>query len=137
MMKLLTIAFGLGFFAFPLAAVWYPRPRWMNFCWLMFLGCMFGLVGMTVIAGDDDFNRTVSDRQSVVQRVELLEAKAFTAAFQHVLLDGQMYGVTADTEFTQGETVSLRTMQHWLFSDTRLYLCSERGCSAAQPMNED
>jgi hypothetical protein len=79
----------------------------------------------------------VSDRQSVVQRVELLEAKAFTAAFQHVLLDGQMYGVTADTEFNQGETVSLRTMQHWLFSDTRLYLCSERGCAATQPMTED
>lgn len=136
-MQLVTLAFGLGFCAFPLAAVWYPRQRWMNFCWLMFLVCSFGLVAMAVIGGDDDFNRTVSDRQGEVQRVELLEAKAFTAAFQHVLLDGQMYAVTADTEFTQGERVSLRTMQHWLFSDTRLYLCSERGCAAAQPMGED
>jgi hypothetical protein len=48
-----------------------------------------------------------------------------------------MYGVTADTEFTQGEPVSVRTMQHWLFSDTRLYVCSERGCSGAQLMTED
>jgi hypothetical protein len=136
-MKLFALFFGIGFFAFPLAAVWYPKSRWMNFCWLMFLVCTIGLIGMVVIGGDDDFSRTVSDRQAVVQRVEVLEAKAFTAAFQHVLLDGQMYGVTADTEFTQGEAVSLRTMQHWLFSDTRLYLCSERGCSAAQPMIED
>jgi hypothetical protein len=136
-MKLFALLFGIGFFAFPFAAVWYPKPRWMNFCWLMFLVCVVGLIGMTVLGGDDDFSRTVSDRQAVVQRVEVLEAKAFTAAFQHVLLDGQMYGVTADIEFTQGERVSLRTMQHWLFSDTRLYLCSERGCSAAQPMVED
>lgn len=137
MMQLVTLAFGLGFFAFPLAAVWYPRSRWMNFCWLMFLVSFCGLVVMAKIGGDDDFSRTVSDRQAEVQRVELLEAKAFTAAFQHVLLDGQMYAVTADTEFAQGERVSLRTMQHWLFSDTRLYLCSERGCAAAQPMDEE
>ncbi len=136
-MKLMTLAFGLGFFVFPLAAVWYPRSRWMNFCWAMFLACSCGLVAMTIIGGDDDFNSTVSDSQAEVQRVELLEAKAFTGAFQHVLLNGQMYAVTADTEFTQGERVSLRTMQHWLFSDTRLYLCSENGCAAAQPMDED
>lgn len=136
-MKLITLLFGFGFVAFPLAAVWYPKTRWMNFCWLMFLLCLLGLIAMTVIGGDDDFSRTLSDRQSIVQRVEVLEAKAFTAAFQHVLLDGQMYGVTADTEFTQGERVSLRTMQHWLFSDTRLYVCSERGCAGAQPLTED
>jgi hypothetical protein len=135
-MKLVTLAFGLGFIGFPLAAVMYPRSGWMNFCWLMFLGCFIGMIGMTVISGDDDFNRTLSDRQLVVQRVEVLEAKAFTAAFQHVLLDGRMYGVTADTEFSQGEPVSLRAMQHWLFNDTRTYLCSERGCAGAQTLDD-
>ena len=73
-MKLMTLAFGLGFFVFPLAAVWYPRSRWMNFCWAMFLACSCGLVAMTIIGGDDDFNSTVSDSQAEVQRVELLEA---------------------------------------------------------------
>ncbi|MBC7779136.1 MAG: hypothetical protein H7125_03430 [Proteobacteria bacterium] len=136
-MRAFVLAFGIGIVLFPLLAVWRPTPRWMNRCWVLALACLAGLIALSVLGGDDDFNRTLSDRQAEVQKVELLEAKAFTAAFQHLLLDGQLYGVMADTEFTQGERVSVRLMRHRLFNDTRLFVCSERGCSAAQPLDED
>jgi len=109
----------------------------MNACWLVTFGCLLGLIMLAAFGHDDDFNRTVSERQAEVQKVELLEAKAFTAAFQHLLLDGEMYGVMADTTFENGERVSIRLMRHRLFSDTRLFVCSERGCSAAQPLGDE
>jgi len=136
-LKIVALLLGAGLLFFPILAVWRPKQRWMNRCWAMFFVCLAGLITLSVIGGDDDFTETVSDRPTSVQRVEVLEAKAFTAAFQHVLLDGQMYGVTAETEFTQGERVSLRLMRHWLFSDTRLFLCSERGCALAQPISDE
>jgi hypothetical protein len=136
-MKLLALALALGLVSMPLLAVWYPKQRWMNFCWLSTLLCLIGLITLAVIAGNDDFTRTVSDKQSVVQKVEVLEAKAFTAEFQHLLLDGQMYGVTGEVSFEQGERVAIRLMRHWLFSDTRLLVCVERGCASAQPLGED
>lgn len=136
-MKTVALLLGAGLLLFPLLAVWRPKQRWMNRCWGLFFVCLIGLITLSMIGGDDDFTQTLSDRQASVQRVEVLEAKAFTAAFQHVLLDGRMYGVTAETEFTQGERVSLRLMGHWLFRDTRLYLCSERGCSSAQPISDE
>jgi len=136
-MKLLTLLFGLGLVTFPVLAVWRPRQAWMNRCWLATLVCLLGLVMLAAFGHDDDFTRTVSERQAEVQKVELLEAKAFTAAFQHLLLDGEMYGVMADTTFEHGERVSIRLMRHRLFSDTRLFVCSERGCSAAQPIGDD
>jgi len=136
-MKIATLLLAGGFLLFPFLAMWYPRQRWMNFCWLMFFLCLGGLITLANLGGDEDFTRQVDVRQSEVQRVEVMEAKAFTAAFQHLLLDGQMYGVTADTEFDAGERVSIRLMRHRLFNDTRLFVCSERGCSAAQPINDD
>jgi len=137
MMRTAAFVLGAGFLLFPLMAVWRPQPRWMNRCWLAFFACFIGLIGLAMVGGDHHFRNTVQDRQAELQRVEILEAKAFTAAFQHVLIDGQMYAVTADTEFEMGERVWIRLMQHWLFSDTRLFICSERGCSAAQPISDD
>ncbi len=136
-MRLLAIVFGVGLVALPVLAVWYPNPRWTRSCWLLALACLCGLIALAVLGGNDDFTRTLSDRQAVVQKVEVLEAKAFTAEFQHLLLDGQMYGVTGEVAFEQGERVSIRLMAHWLFGETRLFVCSERGCATAQPLAEE
>ena len=134
---MLALILAVGLVGFPIAGAWRASARWRNRFWLLTLACLLGLVVLASLGGNDNFNRTVSDRQAEVQKVEVLEAKAFTAAFQHLLVDGEMYGVMADTNFEQGERVSIRLMRHRLFNDTRLFICSEHGCSAAQPIGDE
>ena len=136
-MKLLSILLMAGLLLLPVLAVWYPRQPWMNRCWA---GAIASLVGLAVLStqGDDaEFTRVVSERSAEVQRIEVLEGKVFTAAFQHLLLDGQMYGAVADVGFERGERVSIRVARHWLFPDTRTLVCSERGCVAAERIDGD
>lgn len=136
-MKVLSILLMAGLVLLPVLAVWYPRQPWMNRCWGAAIACLIGLAVLSTQGDDGEFTRVVSERSAEVQRVQVLEGKAFTAAFQHLLLDGQMYGATADVEFTRGERVSIRLARHWLFPDTRSFVCSERGCVAGERIDGD
>lgn len=136
-MKVLSILLMAGLVLLPLLAVWYPRQPWMNRCWAGAISSLIGLAVLSTQGDDGEFTRIVSERSAEVQRVEVLEGKVFTAAFQNLLLDGQMFGAAADVEFQRGERATIRIARHWLFPDTRSFVCNERGCVAGERIDDE
>ena len=136
-MKLLSLLLMGGLILLPVLAVWRPRQPWMNRCWAGAIACLIGLGVLSTQGDDAEFTRVVSERQAEVQRVQVLEGQVFTPAFQHLMLDGQMFGANAGVEFERGQRVSVRLMRHWLFPDTRNFICNERGCVPGERIDGD